>query len=427
MKSNYIRFPRLITFLLLPYFLFSHSALANPLNELQTEKELLDRKKSELVSDIEQKVTELETNKSTIISISEQVQTLDNNLVETHENINQTKSNITRTAEEIKVLHNEISIIEKNVSVRDLVLRERIRAIQVKHGTIDFIDVLLESTSLLELVGRVTTINTLLEADRKIMQQQASDVQQLEEIKMLVSKTLSVQRDNKQYLQEQQASLQSQKNEKDNLILELKNEQENINNMKSELTMAYENVSQKSNEIFQEIISLQNRQTSFSQRNIFSSYTVTASCSDKNLDEGLFSRKFNSAGIFTGKSQIFINIAHEYQIDPVLMASIIFLETGSGTSSAVVNYNNPGGLMNPETNWATLLKFNTLEDGLRSTGKTLNRLIHKGGLITINDLGSVYAPIGAANDPTNLNKNWAPNVTKFVNEFGGLIENCNNS
>ena len=29
-------------------------------------------------------------------------------------------------------------------------------------------------------------------------------------------------------------------------------------------------------------------------------------------------------------------------------------------------------------------------------------------------LGSIWAPIGAENDPTNLNKNWIPNVLKSL-------------
>lgn len=135
---------------------------------------------------------------------------------------------------------------------------------------------------------------------------------------------------------------------------------------------------------------------------------------------------FSSAlgGVFAGKEQAFFDAAEEWGIDPVLMAAVAMHETANGTSNAVVNYNNPGGLMDPATGSTKLFRFNTLEDGLNSMGKTLHNRIIKDGLNTIEKLGSVYAPIGAANDPTGLNANWVPRVTGFVNQLGGLIMNC---
>ena len=56
-------------------------------------------------------------------------------------------------------------------------------------------------------------------------------------------------------------------------------------------------------------------------------------------------------------------------------------------------------------------------------GNTLHNRIIKDGQFTISDLGSVYAPIGADNEPTGLNNHWAPNVTALVAQFGGLTAN----
>lgn len=39
--------------------------------------------------------------------------------------------------------------------------------------------------------------------------------------------------------------------------------------------------------------------------------------------------------------------------------------------------------------------------------------------------GNIWAPIGVKNDPTNLNKNWIPGVSKFKNEFDTCVgEDC---
>jgi cell wall-associated NlpC family hydrolase len=106
-----------------------------------------------------------------------------------------------------------------------------------------------------------------------------------------------------------------------------------------------------------------------------------------------------------------------------LFSAIAFAETSKGTSSAVVEKNNPGGLMGSDG----LMTFPTLDDGIQAMGDTLHNLIINRGLTSISGLGSVYAPIGSSNDPNNLNANWVPNVTSFVNSLGGLTMNCSSN
>lgn len=148
-----------------------------------------------------------------------------------------------------------------------------------------------------------------------------------------------------------------------------------------------------------------------------------STCSpNKEINKSSWNNAFANAGVFKNYGDSFIRIAESRGIDPVMMAAIAFHETGYGTSSAVRNKNNPGGLMNP--NGSGLFVFSTLDDGLESLGKTLHNRIIKDGKNTIEKLGSVYAPVGAANDPTGLNKNWVPTITKIVQNLGGLTMNC---
>lgn len=400
--------------------------LATPIKELQVKQELIEREKNRFNSGVEQKEIEIKSNDSEISTKLEQLHTLGNTLNTASKKIDKTEAEFYQTAEEIELLHKSISILEKDVSERDSVLRSRIRSIQANDGSIDFIDVLLGTTSISDFFQRYSALNALLEADRKIMKQQSSDIKQLEVKKRLVAENLSEQRDNKNSLQELYTILELQRIEKDSLVQELELEQILLTSEKEKLKSSYDIAVKMSEEIEQEIISLQNRQTINSNfYETASTYIPAAVCSkDGNINEDVFFAKFKSAGAFTGKGQAFIDIANEYHIDPVLMAAIAFHETGSGTSKAIREFNNPGGLMNPATNWSTLLRFDTVEDGLRTTGRTISKLINKGGLTTVSDLGSAYAPLGADNDPTGLNRHWAPNVTKFTNEFGGLIMNC---
>ncbi|AQQ55589.1 peptidoglycan DD-metalloendopeptidase family protein [Planococcus lenghuensis] len=158
-----------------------------------------------------------------------------------------------------------------------------------------------------------------------------------------------------------------------------------------------------------------------SNRNALLSASGGAYCaSDGEVDTERWAEAFAAAGVFSGTGDLFLETAEEQGIDPVLMAAIAFHETGKGTSSAVREKNNPGGLMGTDG----LMVFGTLEEGIAAMGVTLHNRIIEDGLVTISDLGAVYAPIGASNDPTNLNSHWVPNVTALVSSLGGLTMNC---
>jgi len=128
-----------------------------------------------------------------------------------------------------------------------------------------------------------------------------------------------------------------------------------------------------------------------------------------------------NGGVLEPEADSFLRVANENGIDPILMIAISLQETGGGTSDALKNKNNPGGLMKAE---GGLMSFGTLEEGIESMGNTLHNRIIEDGLVTIEGLGSVYAPVGAENDPNGLNEHWVPSVKEFVSDLGGLTMNC---
>lgn len=132
----------------------------------------------------------------------------------------------------------------------------------------------------------------------------------------------------------------------------------------------------------------------------------------------------NHSGVLSGYGDDIIELSKQRGIDPILFGAIALHETGYGTSNGVVNKNNPGGLMDPATDWQTLQRFPTLKDGLEAMAVTLYNRIIVDGLVTIDQLGEVYAPIGAANDPNNLNRHWIPTMNKITTNLGGLTMNC---
>lgn len=143
-------------------------------------------------------------------------------------------------------------------------------------------------------------------------------------------------------------------------------------------------------------------------------------CTIGEINYEMWETTFARSGVFETYGDTFIELAGEFNIDPVLFATIAMHETGWGTSNAVINLNNPGGLMGS----GGLMRFETLEDGMRVMARTINNHVNERGATTLEALRDIYAPLGADNDPTGLNHNWVPAVTSIANQFGGLTMNC---
>lgn len=140
----------------------------------------------------------------------------------------------------------------------------------------------------------------------------------------------------------------------------------------------------------------------------------------KDVDMSAWNNAFKNAGVLSNKGDKFISVAKEQGIDPVLFVAISFHESAYGKSNAAKNKNNIGGLMSANG----LYVYSTLDEGIEAMGRTLHNRIVVDGKNTIELLGSVYAPLGASNDPNNLNSNWIPTVTNIVTDLGGLTMNC---
>ena len=108
---------------------------------------------------------------------------------------------------------------------------------------------------------------------------------------------------------------------------------------------------------------------------------------------------------------------HQYGVDPAFLAALMHHESGNGTSNAIINFNNPGGIMDASSGWSTLKSFPSLDSGIEYTAKNLKNNYLDQGLTTIPKIGAKYAPVGAANDPTGLNNYWVNSVSNLYNKY----------
>ncbi|WP_256992667.1 glucosaminidase domain-containing protein [Paenibacillus sp. XY044] len=115
------------------------------------------------------------------------------------------------------------------------------------------------------------------------------------------------------------------------------------------------------------------------------------------------------SGALKGQGNAFVSAGQKYGIDPALLAAIAIHETGNGSSSAAKNKNNVGGMMGKNG----LMTFSSLQDGIDKMASNLKRNYIDKGLTTIEQIQKKYAPVGASNDPNNLNSNWINGVSKY--------------
>lgn len=119
-------------------------------------------------------------------------------------------------------------------------------------------------------------------------------------------------------------------------------------------------------------------------------------------------------GVLRGQGQAFVEAAQKYGIDPRLLAAISMHETGNGTSRFARELNNVGGIMDPKQNWQRGKRFGSMQEGIDYMARNLKRNYFDKGLRTLPQIQQKYAPVGARNDPGNLNRHWVSGVQKYM-------------
>lgn len=139
-----------------------------------------------------------------------------------------------------------------------------------------------------------------------------------------------------------------------------------------------------------------------------------------NADEGRVSAAFVDGYLeqkdspLVGLGMEFWGRGRQYNVDPRLLVAIAGNETGFGR--ILTSRYNP-------FNWFYRgmwdSHFESWPEAIEAVARGIRRHYLDEGRTTVATLGAKYGPIGAANDPLNLNVNFIPNVTAFLREMGG--------
>jgi hypothetical protein len=114
-------------------------------------------------------------------------------------------------------------------------------------------------------------------------------------------------------------------------------------------------------------------------------------------------------GVLQNTGHLFAEAGKKYDIDPALLAAISIHETGNGTSNAARFKFNVAGMMGKNG----LKSYSSIEESIFDMARNLRQNYLDKGKLTIAQIGAKYAPIGAANDPTQLNNHWVTGVQRY--------------
>ena len=190
-------------------------------------------KQSEAV--IQEKETQQDALTSEMKNVQADLQTIENEITENNKNINAIQKNIEETKQLIEEKKEQIVILEDKVLARKGIMQERLVSLQHTDQTNIFLEVILNSESLADLLGRASAASTILNADKELLTQQQQDLQQIEDEKAVID-------EQEKHLNEQYTALAAeQANLKQNLQnrqVELAAVQERYNKVASEISVA---------------------------------------------------------------------------------------------------------------------------------------------------------------------------------------------
>lgn len=204
------------------------TANADTLSELEQKQQEIQQQQSELNEGISEKAGQITQNVSKLEQLASKIAALNTQINDTEANISNVQAEIDQTKIEIDELKKSIAELERKIEERTGLLKERARAIQLSGGSVDYIDVLLGANSFVDFIDRFSAVNTLIEADREIMREQAADKELLAKQKKQVESKLAEQELRRSELVGLKASLGSKKTEQAGFVQNLETEQQRL-------------------------------------------------------------------------------------------------------------------------------------------------------------------------------------------------------
>ncbi|MBC1456875.1 murein hydrolase activator EnvC family protein [Listeria newyorkensis] len=208
---------------------------AADLNELQKQQQAIQQQRSTIDNHIDEKDHEVSVLERKQQTTAAELESLVKSIRETNKKLQKQQQEVAVTNAEVSKLKNEIVVLQKSIDDRLNLLKDRARAIQVNGNGQEYMNVILASDNFSDFIDRATMVSTLVNADKDIMSDQKKDEDALNskqkqtETKLAGLKKLSTE------IALSKNNLESQKSQKDELILAIAAEKDLTQQQKNDL------------------------------------------------------------------------------------------------------------------------------------------------------------------------------------------------
>lgn len=186
-------------------------------------------------TDIQQKDAKLNDLKSKKADLQADLSSLVSKLESAQAKSKELQASFNDSAEQLKKLNADIASINQRIKEREVVLKERARSMQVNSNSNVYVDVVLGANNFSDLVDRVSAVNTIVDSDKAILDEQQKDEDALKEKSTAVKKEQEKQQKAIASYEQQQNQIEAQKAEKEAVVAQLAAQQATTEKEKSSL------------------------------------------------------------------------------------------------------------------------------------------------------------------------------------------------
>ncbi|MFS0820552.1 coiled-coil domain-containing protein [Bacillus sp. 1P02SD] len=170
--------------------------------------------------------SDLTETQNALKKLNAQIAKVDQAIEDNRKMIAQTEAEIKKSEEQVHTLQAEIDQLEKEIEARNEILKERARMMQESGGTISYLDVIFGAQNFSDFINRVSAVSTIMQADQKIIDEQAEAINLVKDKQDTIQETLTSLKDKKEELVEMQGQIEEQKTQNDALKAALQSKEQ---------------------------------------------------------------------------------------------------------------------------------------------------------------------------------------------------------
>ncbi|MCM3195525.1 C40 family peptidase [Priestia megaterium] len=213
----------------------STPAYASTIQDMESQKSQIQNQRQDVQSNIKAASDELTRLQAEQDQMKAQLERLTLAEEENNKKAEKTEADIKETSKQVEQLEKEIKLLQEKLEKRNDILKDRARSMQESGGNVEYLQVLLGSSSFSDFVDRALAVSTIVDADRGILTETKNMQDELKTKQADVKSKLASLENMKAELDEMTVQLAAQKKQKDALAKELKDKEAKNEELKASL------------------------------------------------------------------------------------------------------------------------------------------------------------------------------------------------